>query len=144
MVKCTLINSDSIGAFASGLCAVHCIITPVLFVAQTCAVTGCCTSSSPEWWSALDYAFMGITFIAAAFSARNSSQSWMRMSLYGSWGLLTLVILNEKLGWLVISELWKYAAAFVLISLHLYNRKYCICVEESCVLDEANSSSNLS
>jgi hypothetical protein len=135
MMRASFLNPNSIGAIASAVCAVHCMVTPVLFVAQTCAVTGCCTSSSPDWWSALDYAFMGITFVAVAFSARNSSQNWMRISLYVSWGLLTLVIVNEKLEWIAVSELWKYAAAFILISLHLFNKKYCSCSDDTCEID---------
>lgn len=121
-----LFESDLIGASASALCAVHCIATPFLFVAQSCHVEACCTSS-PGWWNAIDYAFVGITFAAVFFSARNSAKSWMKYAMYASWVVLTVLIFNEKFSFFPIAEEWKYGCAFALISLHLYNRKFCRC-----------------
>jgi hypothetical protein len=127
-------QSDMIGALASGLCVVHCVATPFLFVAHTCAVTGCCTTS-PGWWSAMDYFFIGITFLAVFFSAKNSSKAWIPPALYGSWLVLTLLVINEKTAFVPLAELWKYGAAFVLVGLHLYNRRYCQCGEEGCATE---------
>ena len=35
------INSDLIGALASALCTIHCLVTPFIFLASTCA-RDCC------------------------------------------------------------------------------------------------------
>ncbi len=32
-------ESDIVGAVASGLCALHCIATPFLFIAQSCSTS---------------------------------------------------------------------------------------------------------
>lgn len=115
-------QSDLIGAVTSGLCVIHCVATPFLFVAQAATVLG--------WWSFLDIFFIAITFLAVFTSARNTSKPWMPTALYASWTVLTLLVINEQLGLLPVAEGWKYGVAMVLIGLHLYNRKYCQCAEE--------------
>ena len=127
----TIPQSDVVGAVASGLCVVHCIATPFLFVVQSCSVSGVC-ASGPGWWSFLDYLFIAITFFAVYYSVKNTSKDWMKYALYASWALLTLLIVNEKAAVLPIAESWKYGAAFTLVSLHLYNRKYCRCADDGC------------
>lgn len=126
-----ILKSDIVGALASGLCALHCIATPFIFIAQTCAITGCC-ESSPIWWSSIDYLFIVITFFAVYHSGKNSSKPWLKYALFASWSLLSFLVLNEKMNLLDIAESWKYLTAFGLISLHIYNLKFCQCVEESC------------
>lgn len=128
----TAFNTDFLGASASTLCAIHCVATPFLFVVQTCSVSGCCTSSAPTWWSMLDYAFIVISLVAVFFSAKHTAKYWMKPALYLSWIALTFTIVNEKMAWLTLSEYWKYVAAFVMVGLHLYNRKYCQCKEDKC------------
>lgn len=124
-------SSDILGSIASSLCLVHCIATPFIFIAQSCSVDSCC-SSSPFWWSAIDYLFIGITFAAVYQSAKHAHQSWLKYALYSSWVVLTALIINEKFGFIHLSELWKYSAAFGLISLHLYKMKFCKCAGDSC------------
>jgi len=124
-------QSDIIGAVASGLCAIHCIATPFLFIAQSCSTTGCC-ESSPIWWSSIDYLFIGITFFAVYYSGKNSSKPWLKYPLFAICGTLSFLVLNEKMSFLDISESWKYLMAFGLISLHMYNLKFCRCAEDSC------------
>lgn len=124
-------QSDIVGAVASGLCALHCIATPFLFIAQSCSATGCC-ESGPTWWSLIDYLFIGITFFAVYHSGKKSSKSWLKHVLFTIWGILSFLVINEKVHFLNISESWKYLTAFGLISLHMYNLKYCQCSEKSC------------
>lgn len=124
-------KSDIVGAAASTMCVIHCFATPFLFVAQSCASMGC-SHSSPMWWSAIDYIFIGVTLFAIYFSARNTSKEWMKYALYTSWVVLTLLILNEKAALLPIPEFMKYISAFTLVALHLYNRKYCQCAPKGC------------
>ena len=131
MIVKTRPKSDVIGAMASGLCVLHCLATPFLFIAQTCSVSDCC-NSGPVWWSAIDYLFVGITFFAVYHSSKSTSQDWVKYDLYTTWVMLTFLVLNEKLGFLPIAEYWKYLTAFGLISVHMYNLKFCQCVEEPC------------
>jgi len=128
-------QSDIVGAFASGLCVVHCLLTPFLFVAQTCPISGCCEADSPSWWSSLDYIFIGITFFAVYFSARKSSRTWVKYALYASWVVLSLLVINEKMAFAAIAEPWKYAAAFTLIGLHYYNLRYWKCEDPNCCVN---------
>jgi len=128
----TNVKPDILGAVASGLCAIHCMATPFLFVMQSCSSTSSCCSASPFWWSAIDYIFMGITFFAIHHAGRKSKLHWMKSALYATWVILTILIFNEKLALLPISSLWKYISAFVLISLHLYNLRHCRCAEDTC------------
>ena len=131
LINRTLPQSDLVGAVASSLCVVHCVATPFLFAVQSYSVTGP-GSSGPAWWSFIDYVFVGITFFAVYYSVKNTSKNWMKYALYGSWGLLTLLIINEKTALVPLTEMCKYALAFTLVGLHLYNRKYCRCADESC------------
>lgn len=131
MISKTIPKSDVLGAVASGLCVLHCIATPFLFIAQGCAMSGCC-ESSPTWWSSIDYLFIGITFFAVYQSGLNTTKPWLKYAMYTTWIVLTCLVLNEKLAIFNLSAWLKYMAAFALITLHLYNLKFCKCNEESC------------
>ena len=131
MIKNTAIKSDWVGSTATALCAVHCLATPFIFVAQSCSASKCC-ESSPFWWSAIDYIFIAITFLAVYQSSKNTSKSWMKYGLYASWIILTALVLNEKTGLLNLSAWWKYISAAVMIFLHMYNLKFCQCAGDSC------------
>lgn len=131
MILKTTLKSDLVGAVSSGLCILHCVATPFLFIAQSCNVSGCC-ASSPAWWSAIDYLFIGITFLAVYQSGKNTSKPWIKYAMYTGWIVLSLLTFNEKFTLIPLASAWKYLAAFSLISLHLYNLKYCQCVEEAC------------
>lgn len=126
------LNSDFIGVFASTLCAVHCMATPLLFVVQSCTSTCCAHESSPLWWSIIDYVFIVITLFAVYFSSKSAEQSWIKWALYSSWAILTFLIVNEKVDGFEISHSWKYVAAGVLISIHLYNRRRTHCSHQGC------------
>jgi len=123
MITKETIRPDVLGAAASGLCAIHCIATPFLFVMQSCAAQSCC-STSPAWWSAIDYVFIGITYFAIHHSSKQTSKSWLMPILYMAWALLSALVLNEKFSVYQLASEWKYIAAFILIVLHLYNLKY--------------------
>ncbi len=56
----------------------------------------------------------------------------MRYALYGSWVLLTALIVNEKMTLIPIGEVLKYASAFLLIGLHLINKKYFSVAKADC------------
>ena len=89
-----LVQSDKIGIIASTLCAIHCLMTPVLFVVKACT-TSCC-AESPIWWQSIDYIFLIISFIAIYYTTKNSSKSWVIISLWTSWILLLLTIISHS------------------------------------------------
>jgi len=127
----SILNSDYVGAAASSLCILHCLLTPVLFVVQATSTLSC-SEISPGWWSAIDYLFLVVTFFAIRATTRSSSSGWIPQALYVSWGFLAMIIGNESLHFLPIPELFKYIPALLLVSLHLYNLIYCRCEDEVC------------
>ena len=128
-------KSDILGAIASSLCLIHCLATPFLFIAQASAHGHHHHEAAPLWWQSVDYIFLAISFVAVYYSASKTNLNWMPVALYSSWALLALFILNEKLHLFHLDHLFIFIPAIGLVSLHLYNRKYCGCDDddECCV-----------
>lgn len=124
------LNADLIGSVSSFLCLIHCLLTPFLFVAQTCSVANC--SDAPLAWQLIDYLFIGISYLAVKQSIKNSSTKWVKKGLWFSWVLTFIFIINHTFGWLPIPKILVYIPAGALIVLHLYNLKYCQCKEDGC------------
>ena len=124
------INSDKIGIISSILCLFHCIITPFIFIIKACSHT--CCSQSPIWWQSIDYLFLGIAFIAIFYSTRKKMKHWLRISFWLSWSLLVVVILNESIQVLHLSNYLLYIPAFLIITLHFYNMFFCKCSNDVC------------
>jgi len=129
-MKLILYKSDNIGILASTLCMVHCFATPFLFIAQTCSLT--CCEIAPVWWQKIDYAFLAISFFAVYHSTQTTSNNLIKPALWISWLALSTIVLNETLKLIDLLEVFKYVVAFVLIGLHLYNKKYCQCKNDKC------------
>ena len=83
----------------------------------------------------VDYLFLLISILAIQHSAKHTSLKWMPIALYVSWGLLTFMILNERLHLLSLPHQAAYLPAFSLVTLHLYNRRFCQCEDGQCVAD---------
>jgi len=132
----SITKPDSLGTFAGILCLIHCMATPFLFVAM--AGTASLSGEAPGWWKSINYIFLVISFIAVYRTVQTTSKSFMKPLFWVSWVLLALVLINEQFHWLEIGELFTYAAASLLIILHVYNRKYCQCEEDHCCADEAH------
>ena len=133
LVKTINSKSDIFGVVASGLCMVHCLATPLIFVVQAC--TKSCCEAGPWWWSFVDYLFLVISLIAIYYSAKSTSLKWMPFVLYLSWGLLALLIFHERFPYFEIPHVMVYLPAFSLVFLHLYNRKYCVCEKDKCCVN---------
>lgn len=125
-----LVQSDKIGIIASTLCAIHCLMTPVLFVVKACS-TSCC-AESPIWWQSIDYIFLIISFIAIYYTTKKSSKSWVRISLWASWILLLLTIISHSFENTLFPNNFIYFPSSAIIILHFYNIKYCKCAKDSC------------
>jgi hypothetical protein len=118
-------KTDIIGASASLLCAVHCLIAPFLFLTQASILVQ--HQNVPLWYQILDYVFLFISFFAILYSIRSTTKKWIKTTLWLTWVLLTIAILNETFTLIHLSELAVYIPAFGLIGLHIYNHKYCRC-----------------
>ena len=126
-------KSDWIGALASGLCLIHCLATPFLFVAS--AGIGFHGDAHPSWWGALDIIFLVLSFFAVYWSIQNTSETWIKYGFGIVWLLLALIVLNEKFEIFHIAEAAIYPPTIGLIFLHFYNRYYCQCKDETCCAD---------
>ncbi|MEM7372464.1 MAG: MerC domain-containing protein [Bacteroidota bacterium] len=127
-------TSDTLGAFASALCALHCVATPLIFLAH--ASTADHHASAPLWWGILDYFFLIISFVAIHYSAKKTSLRWMPFALYFAWALLAGYILIETFHLFHLSHALIYFPAFGLVFLHVYNRRHCRCEEDDCCVSE--------
>ena len=52
----SLRKPDTIGAMASTLCVIHCLLTPILFAVQS--YTAVHSEVAPLWWKNLDFIFI--------------------------------------------------------------------------------------
>jgi hypothetical protein len=123
-------KSDLIGASASTLCLAHCLATPFLFVAQAGVLSH--TLSKPAWWGILDLLFLVISLAAVFWSYKNTSKTWLGISLWVSWFFLAILVLNEKLALVSLAEQLIYIPTISLVVFHWYNRKYCNCNDDGC------------
>ena len=119
-------KSDVIGAWASALCLIHCLMAPLLFVVQAGII------QYPQWWGILDILFLIVSLFAIWRSSKTTSKDWMRFALWISWLLLAIVVFNEKLSLFPLMEEAIYVPSLGLVFLHLFNRKYCQCQDEEC------------
>lgn len=129
-MKIIIKNSDQIGAVSSGLCMLHCFATPFLFLSQSSLIFISLDFTLP--WFIINYIFLFISFIAIYYSVKNSSNRFIRISLYLFWAVLSGLIINESLGILSIPETATYLSASSLICLHIYNLNYCRCDNDDC------------
>ena len=132
-MKLAINNSDSIGALASTLCLIHCLITPFIFVVQSCAAS--CCASAPSWWVFFDYLFLTISFFAIFKSTKTTQSNFIKIALWSFWVLLLCLILNESIEVLLINKNVLYFVAVSLSSLHIYNLKYCQCSDNKCCVN---------
>ena len=123
-------KSDTIGAFASGLCMIHCLATPFFFIASAC--TASCCNNTPFWWQSMDYLFLGISFFAIQQAKKSSTKQWVIQGLGVAWVVLFFLILNIKIELFHVPANFKFIPAFMLVFLHVYNMRYCQCKEKCC------------
>ena len=128
--KTVVEKSDSLGVVASGLCLIHCLATPFLFVAKSCAVS--CCAAAPVWWVLLDYIFLIVSFFAVYWSTLTTSNDKIKSALWLSWTVLSFILINEQIQLMAISRHAIYFPAVALVSFHIYNIRYCQCQNEEC------------
>jgi len=129
MHRCSL-SFDIIGIIAGILCTIHCIATPLLFIAKACS-TACC-ANAPKWWIMIDYLFLFISFTAIYFISKNLVIKWLKISFWFSWCLLLFSILDHSFDIFYLPKNFIYIPSFLIIALHFYNVKFCNCQDETC------------
>ena len=136
MIKQLLIHqkSDILGTAASALCLVHCVVTPFLFATHASFLED--HHGHPIWWGFLDILFITFSMFAVYWSSKTTSKTVVRYAFWLSWMFLLVVILNEKLKLFPLSEDIIYMPSLALIGLHIYNRKYCKCKNDTCCVSE--------
>ena len=117
-----LIKSDYVGMCASFLCALHCLVTPFIFIVSSC--TAICCSGTPLWWQAIDFFFLAVSLVAIIYASKCSSII-IKSLFWISWIALFVVIFNEQYLWFFYDARLKYVPALFLIVIHLYNAKFC-------------------
>ena len=125
---------DNIGIIASTLCLIHCVATPIIFIAQSYSMASC--HGAPTWLGFIDYFFLVISFFAVYRSVQTTSKNWIKTALWLSFFALFIVIINEKTAWFHLDEKLIYVPAIALIALHVYNLKYCQCNSNKCCTNE--------
>ena len=131
-MKAAINNSDHLGIIATGLCIIHCLLTPVLFLYQVTIISNEITFL----WLSLNYFFLLISLLAVYRSIKNSTNSFVKISLFSAWFLLCFLILNEGIEIFNISEFYTYSSAISLCCLHIYNLKFCRCKDDKCCIHE--------
>ena len=132
-MKLIIKHSDYVGASASGLCLIHCIATPILFLSQASLIS--ISNEMLFLWQSLNFLFLAISFIAIYYSVKNSSNSYVKILFFLNWLILSALILIELFEILSIAEFYTYIAAISLSILHIYNLNYCRCEDDSCCVD---------
>tara|TARA_B100000902_G_scaffold131027_1_gene129876 strand:- start:9583 stop:9969 length:387 start_codon:yes stop_codon:yes gene_type:complete len=128
-MKISTIHPDNLGATFSALCVIHCFSTPFLFITQSYMLV------VPGWWQALNYVFLCLSFFAVYKTSLNSSSLIIKKLLYVFWGILAFLLLSEEFELFHLPEFITYITGLSLAGLHIYNKKYCQCVDDECCID---------
>jgi len=129
-MKLIIKYSDYIGASASGLCFIHCLATPILFLSQASLVS--IGNEMLFLWQSLNFFLLTISAIAVYYSIKNSSSLYINTLLFLTWFILLCLIITEVFEIFSVPEFYSYITAISLSGLHIYNLKYCRCDNEEC------------
>lgn len=130
----TSIETDKVGILASTLCLLHCVATPFLFLATSCAAS--CCETSPYWWKSIDFIFLIISYFAIYKSTKHTTKTWIKYAMWASWTFLFVIILNENISLFSFSKHIIYIPSILLVIFHLLNLKYSTCKTNGCHLNE--------
>ena len=129
-MKLIIKYSDYIGASASGVCFIHCLATPILFLSQASLVS--IGNEMLFLWQSLNFFLLTISAIAVYYSIKNSSNLSVNTLLFLTWFILLCLIITEVFEIFSVPEFYSYITAISLSGLHIYNLKYCRCDNEEC------------
>ncbi len=126
--------SDWLGVAASGLCAIHCTLTPLFFAAKP-VLESTIGEHTHGFWAALDYVFLGLSLLAVWYSARHTTHTVLRWVLWVAWGVFAVGLLSELLE-LSFGKWFMYAGSISLVIAHLKNYRHC----QQCKIETSNQS----
>ncbi len=115
--------SDWFGAAVSGLCAIHCTLTPLFFAAKPIwkSTMG---EHSHFVWGMLDYVFLTLSLLAVWYSARHTTHTTLKWVLWASWGIFAVGLLSEPFDY-PFGKWLMYAGSIILIIAHVKNYRHC-------------------
>lgn len=125
--------SDLFGATVSGLCAIHCTLTPLFFAARPLLQNSAeAHAHGSAFWASLDFVFLVLSLIAVWFSSRHTSHKNIKWILWIGWIFFAAGLLLEQLDF--SAAIWlMYIGSITLIITHVQNYRYCKrCKEAAC------------
>ncbi len=118
-------RSDLFGAAVSGLCAIHCTLTPIFFVAKPVieSTVGEHAHGS-HLWLALDYIFLVLSLGAVWYSSRHTNHQMIKRVLWIAWFVFAFGLLSEPFD-LSFGKAFMYLGSITLVIAHVKNYRYC-------------------
>ncbi len=117
---------DLFGAVISSLCLIHCIITPIIFVAkpvlETTGLRG--EHGHTSWWGALDFVFLILSFLAVWYSAHHTPFGKIASLLWFFWVVFALGLVLEFIA-IPQSKWFLYIGSISLAITHFINYQLC-------------------
>lgn len=113
--------SDWLGASASGLCLIHCALSPFIFTAKPVfyGMIGR-PIHTHGFWAELDYVFLIISLLAVWYSARHAHNIFLRWVLWAAWVAFAIGLLFEPYA-LAIGHGLMYFGSVILVVAHIVN-----------------------
>jgi len=113
--------SDWLGASASGLCIIHCVLTPLIFTAKP-VYYGMMGKQihTHDLWPALDYIFLILSLLAVWYSARNTPHAILKWIFWVAWMIFALGLLFEPSS-TVLGHWLMYIGSTTLVIAHIRN-----------------------
>ncbi len=113
--------SDMFGASISGLCALHCALSPLLFISKP-LTTGLTDHHhhGNSFWAVLDFVFLALSLVAVWYSSTHTSIKASKWLLWLAWFALAFGIVAEHAD--IPNGTWlMYAGSISLIIIHIRN-----------------------
>ena len=126
--------SDNLGILTSILCLIHCLLIPFVFTSLS-TLNWFSDSIMNNSWINLDFLFLLFSFIAVLYTGQTTTKKWISRLLWFSWIVLSIVVLNEEFSWFAFPDWSIFLPSITLIFLHVYNRKYCVCTNDHCCIE---------
>ncbi|MGB3547043.1 MAG: MerC domain-containing protein [Saprospiraceae bacterium] len=117
---------DLLGLAASGLCALHCTITPLFFAAQPLlhhTTDHAHHHTGLSFWSSLDYVFLLLSLVAVWLASRASRRPSTRAWLWVGFSCFSLGLILESYSPWALALL--YLGSGILVVTHLVNFHQC-------------------
>ena len=123
-------NSDNLGIISGGLCFMHCLATPFIYMSFASLFNQ--NEFLSFSWKGINLIFIVFSLIAVNRSTKKTTSKIIKPIFWFSWGFLFFVLFNEEVKFIELPELVSYLSALNLAGIHVYNLKFCGCKDENC------------